>query len=160
MIELNDQQKATVTAWVREGCGLSEIQRRLTSEFEMRPTFMDVRLLVLDLGLELKDAKAEKEKAEKEKAKAEAVLSDDGPLGLDEDTDLDAGLTLEVDRLVKPGALLSGSVRFSDGVKAGWMLDQMGRLSLNPETPGYRPSPEDIESFQRALQQEIARKGY
>ncbi|HAS81865.1 MAG TPA: hypothetical protein DCS43_04125 [Verrucomicrobia bacterium] len=160
MSELNDQQKATVTTWVREGCGLSEIQRRLTREFDMRPTFMDVRLLILDLGLDIKDAKAEQEKVNAEKAKADAALSDAGQADLDDDLGEDAGLTVEVDRLVKPGALISGTVRFSDGVKAGWMVDQMGRLSLNPETPGYRPSPEDIESFQRALQQEIAKKGY
>jgi hypothetical protein len=43
-------------------------------------------------------------------------------------------------------------VTFSDGETAEWMLDQTGRLGLNPTKPGYRPSEADVMSFQRELQ--------
>jgi hypothetical protein len=33
-------------------------------------------------------------------------------------------------------------------------------LALDAKQPGYRPSPEDIEGFQVALQKEVAKKGY
>lgn len=159
-MELTEQQKATVTAWVEEGCGLSEIQRRITSEFELRPTFMDVRFLILDLGLEIKDASASAAKTVDTKGEtagevdlaADDVMPEAHPGGI--------GVTVEVDRLIKPGALISGTVVFSDGMTAAWMLDQTGRLALDPAQPGYRPDPEDIESFQRALQEEIKKKGY
>ncbi len=160
-MELTEQQKATVAAWVEEGCGLSEIQRRITSEFELRPTFMDVRFLILDLGLEIKDASAVKP----ETAQADEDAPDEADVA-DEDTRPPAapgttgGVTVEVDRLIKPGALISGTVVFSDGMTAAWMLDQTGRLALDPAQPGYRPGPEDIEGFQRALQEEMMKKGY
>ena len=67
---------------------------------------------------------------------------------------------VEVDRLIKPGALVSGSVVFSDGVKAQWSLDQYGRLGLAGAKPGYRPSPADVQEFQQALQKELAKQGY
>lgn len=161
-MELTENQKATVAAWVEEGCGLSEIQRRITDEFELRPTFMDVRFLILDLGLEIK------EPVESKPAVAsEASLPDDGPAGNDLAADAipgaggaHGGVSVEVDRLMKPGALISGTVVFSDGVKAAWMLDQTGRLALDPDQPDYRPSPDDIEGFQKALQEEMKKKGY
>lgn len=157
-MELTEQQKATVAAWVEEGCGLSEIQRRITSEFEMRPTFMDVRFLILDLGLEIKDASAVKAKAADEDAAD--VTADADEDALPQETPGGSGVTVEVDRLIKPGALISGTVVFSDGMTATWMLDQTGRLALDPAQPGYRPGPEDIEGFQRALQEEMMKKGY
>ena len=161
-MELTEQQKAMVGAWVEEGCGLSEIQRRITSEFELRPTFMDVRFLVLDLGLEIKDASASAAKPDAADAdampQAAAVAAEDALPAADAGDS--GGVTVEVDRLIKPGALISGTVVFSDGMKATWMLDQTGRLALDPAQPGYRPAPEDIEGFQRALQEEMMKKGY
>ncbi len=158
-MELTEDQKAVVSKWVAEGCSLSEIQRRLTSEFELRPTFMDVRLLVLDLGLEINDGSGKRVEPKKEEPlPAGPVAEDPGLEGFDPPPA--GGVSVEVDRIMKPGALVSGSVLFSDGVKANWMLDQYGRLSLDAQQPGYRPSPEDVEAFQRALQEEVAKKGY
>lgn len=180
-MKLTEQQTATVTAWVKEGCGLSEIQRRLVDEFGLRPTFMDVRLLILDLELEIRDKTASRSDS---KTKKEALS--DTPLSAADDAELpgddllseedlasddmieegapagegSGAVSVEVDRLVKPGALVSGTVTFSDGITAAWSLDQYGRLTLDAKQPGYRPSPEDIENFQLALQKEIAKKGY
>jgi len=168
-MELTEQQKTAVTSWVKEGCGLSEIQRRLKSEFDLRPTFMDVRFLILDLGLEIQDGTAshadpkKKEAAVEETDSPEAESDDNTDLtGNDEDPapGTAGGVSVQVDLVMKPGALVSGTVTFSDGVKAAWMLDQYGRLALDSKQPGYRPSPEDIEGFQRALQNEVAKKGY
>jgi hypothetical protein len=54
----------------------------------------------------------------------------------------------------------SGKVTFSDGKRAEWYLDQMGRLGLAPMEKGYRPSQTDLVSFQTELQTELARLGY
>lgn len=153
-MELDQTQKDKVKAWVEEGCGLSEIQRRLASECGLNMTFMDVRFLVLDLGLELQDKRSQEpaqKKADDESTETTPVEGEILP---------ESGVTVDVDRVVKPGALVSGTVGFSDGVQAGWMLDQMGRLSLSAPDPEYRPSPEDVEAFQQALQEELSKRGF
>lgn len=157
-MELQAEQKEQVRAWAAEGCGLSEIQRRLSDTFGITMTFMDVRFLVLDLGVEIQDKDRHEEKKEKPAMQADAV-------GTEDDAAMDAsmapgGVTVDIDRVMKPGALVSGSAVFSDGIEATWMLDQMGRLALQGPTPEYRPSPEDIQAFQQVLQQELAKRGY
>ena len=53
---LTDEQKQTVSTWVAAGDNLSVIQKKLTEHFKISLTYMDVRFLVDDLGLELKNA--------------------------------------------------------------------------------------------------------
>lgn len=69
-------------------------------------------------------------------------------------------LTLEVDRLMRPGTVVSGTVTFSDGVSGKWGLDQYGRLMLDTGRKGYQPSASDVQTFQRELQQQLQRQGY
>jgi hypothetical protein len=66
---------------------------------------------------------------------------------------------VKVDEITRPGAMVSGSVTFSDGKKAGWYLDQTGRLGMVTEDPGYRPPQADVAQFQIALEQELVRMG-
>jgi hypothetical protein len=56
--------------------------------------------------------------------------------------------------------MISGKVTFSDGQKAEWYLDQMGRLGLNPDQVGYRPSEQDVLAFQVELQRLARSQGY
>ena len=63
-------------------------------------------------------------------------------------------------QLAQAGALVSGSVTFSDGKSAVWHLDQFGRLALAPKQHGYKPSPADVQAFQRELQNELAKIGF
>jgi hypothetical protein len=69
-------------------------------------------------------------------------------------------VTVEVDRLTLPGSLVSGSVVFSDGVKANWSLDQAGRLALGAKDKSYRPSAQDVQEFQMAIARELQKRGY
>jgi hypothetical protein len=62
------------------------------------------------------------------------------------------GVVVVMDTITKPHALASGKVTFSDGETAEWMLDETGRLGLNPTKPGYRPSQTYIVAFQQELQ--------
>ncbi len=52
---LSPEQKQSVAAWVAAGDSLSEVQRKLSDQFQVSMTYMDVRFLVDDLGLELKN---------------------------------------------------------------------------------------------------------
>ena len=54
-MQLNDAQKDAVRKWIAEGCGLTEIQKRLNNEFKLTITFLDLRFLILDLGLVIKE---------------------------------------------------------------------------------------------------------
>jgi len=163
MMELTDQQKQSVERWVNDGLGLSDVQKKLADEFDVRMTYMDVRFLVLDLGLELQDTKG----GESASPAEDVALSPDErpdeerPTKLSPEADgLPSKVSIEVDRLMKPGSLVSGSVTFSDGVTATWMLDQIGRLALQPSTPDYKPSDEDVAAFQESLRDELAKKGF
>ena len=93
--------------------------------------------------------------------------SDDGTSAAPKRYDLDApdgtppasDLTVEVDALTIPGTFASGAVTFSDGTKAKWYLDQLGRLGLADVPPGYRPSPGDAALFQSRLVEALRARG-
>ena len=52
----------------------------------------------------------------------------------------------------RPGLMVSGRVTFPDGQGGGWYVDEMGRLGIDPDTAGYRPSEPDLVAFQQELQ--------
>lgn len=162
MIALTDAQKKTIHQWVDEGCSLTEIQKRLNEEFKLTLTFMDARFLMLDLEIKLKDKpsaiSAGMDLSKTPPAKETAGLED-------ENTNLPPGslggsVAVDIDRIMKPGTLVSGSVRFSDGVSASWSLDQSGRLALMASKPGYRPSQEDVQAFQQELSALLQKHGF
>lgn len=53
---LTPEQKQAVSTWVAAGDNLSVIQNKLSAQFKISLTYRDVRFLVDDLNLELKDA--------------------------------------------------------------------------------------------------------
>jgi len=52
---LTPEQKQAVSTWVAAGDNLSAIQKKLSEQFKVSMTYMDVRFLVDDLNLALKD---------------------------------------------------------------------------------------------------------
>ncbi|NQT94524.1 MAG: hypothetical protein HQ559_17345 [Lentisphaerae bacterium] len=156
-MELTDTQKQAVTGWVEEGVGLSEIQRRLAGEFDIRVTFMDVRFLMLDLGLKVKEQKTEAPPVPPDDSVADGVPVDGG--AADAANGL-SSISVEIDRITKPGFLVSGTVRFSDGETASWALDQTGRIALESGTPGYKPSEQDLAAMQEELRRALQSHGF
>jgi hypothetical protein len=157
-MQLDQAQKDKVSAWIAEGKALSEIQKLLESEFQARLTYLEVRLLVDDLKLLPKDqqhAEAPKPVGAAPGTQPEGPSEGQEGMPTEEAPAPTGGVALTVDRVTRPGAVVSGSVTFSDGNKAGWYLDQMGRLGLMPQQQGYRPSQEDLQDFQMALQREL-----
>ncbi len=170
-MNLDESQKQQVTAWIESGQTVSEIQKRLVAELGIQMTYLEVRLLLDDLRLKPKDkeppAAIPKTLQSKEPAPAASASEsraaspdEEAPESLDEADTLGSGVSVVVDKVTRPGALVSGSVTFSDGKTAGWYLDQVGRLGLVPNTKGYRPSEDDLLAFQTELQQQLARMGY
>jgi len=138
--KLSPQQVETLRQLAAKGATLSDIQRHLKEEEQISITYMDTRFLILDLGIELLEEKKEEPKPEET---AETALPKQAT-GKVETT---------IDNITLPGAMVSGQVTFSDGETAIWMIDQNGRPGLDPDTPGYRPSEEDIMAFQTQLRQ-------
>lgn len=149
-MKLNDEQRRAVMEWVEAGITPSDVQKQLKELFGISLTYLDMRLLLDDLKLVLKDPVLPEEKVEKP---TEAPLEDE------ESSESTGHFSLSVDRITRPNALISGKVLFSDGQKAEWSIDQTGRPMLNPETIGYRPSQEDIMKFQVELQRAVQGMG-
>jgi hypothetical protein len=53
---LTPEQKNAVASWVAAGDSLSDVQKKLSGQFKISMTYMDVRFLVDDLDLALKDS--------------------------------------------------------------------------------------------------------
>jgi hypothetical protein len=155
MARLTPEQISKVSSWVAEGATLSQIQERLSSQLDVSMTYMDVRFLVDDLNLALieKEEPKKPEEAAAEAAPAEAAAPAETAQG--------AGIvTVEVDTIAQPHAMVSGHVTFSDGEKADWYIDHQGRPGMAARTPGYRPTPQDITDFQAKLDAALRQAGY
>lgn len=158
MVQLSKEQETTLRQWVAEGASLSDIQKKICEEFKIPITFMDVRFLVLDLKLAIKEKKQSSATAvDLSKASTPAAGGDDVDLG--ESDDQPGNVRVELDRVVKAGALASGSARFSDGETVTWSLDQFGRLAVGAAKAGYRPSQEDLHAFQQELARLLQSRG-
>ncbi|MCX7591727.1 MAG: hypothetical protein N2255_08880 [Kiritimatiellae bacterium] len=162
-MQLTEDQKRTVARWVEEGCGLAEIQKRLAAEFKLSMTYLDVRFLLIDLGLEIKEqpTATSPPSAILPEASEEDMEEEAGPtFGRRRGQPVQGGVTVTLDRVQRPGALVSGSVVFSDGVRATWALDQFGRLAIEAQHLGYSPSESDIRAFQDELRRVLERRGF
>ena len=164
---LDDSQKQTVRQWIEEGLKVADIQVKLTEEFDITMTYMEVRFLVDDLGVIPKDP--EPEVKEEEVAAPQEAMPEPPPaepadnLGelVDDEAEPAGGkVQISLDQVARPGMLASGKVTFSDQQSAGWHLDQFGQLGLSPDQEGYKPSQTDLMEFQMALQAELSRKGF
>ncbi len=173
---LSEEQKGIVAQWFAAGAGLAEIQKRISSEFGIDLTYLDVRLLVADLPQPAEPEPPASEPAaeasglgedadgfDAASGDAESEFSDgtNGKMPQDESSGEQslAELSVSVDPLAPPGAIACGSVVFSDGTAGKWVLDQMGRLGLSGLPEGYRPPPEDGAQFQAKLVAALRAKG-
>src|SRR5664280_2841776 len=115
-MNLDEAQRQKVAAWIADGAKLAEIQTRLMSEFSLKLTYMEVRMLVDDLKLTPKDPEPVKPiesalsaSAAPPAANARSPLAGPGaampkpaqPAGVP------GKITLSVDQLTQPGAVVS-----------------------------------------------------
>lgn len=154
---ITEPQKEEIRRWAAEGAGLGEIHKRIQEDFGVTMTYLEARLLVAELDIRFKSEESEKEpaalSADPELSEEEEVEAFPGEAG-------EGGVSVSVDAVTQPSALVSGKVTFSDGKRATWYVDQLGRLGIDPEQPGYRPSEPDVAVFQRKLQDALASKGF
>lgn len=162
-MNLDENQRQRVTAWILQGAKLSEIQSRLAEEFSLRLTYMEVRLLVDDLKLTPKDPEPPKPSdpvPEPAQVGGRGAPTAKSPGDVASPPPVTGNVSVIVDQLTRPGAVVSGKVTFSDGQTADWYLDQTGRLGVVPKQQGYKPSATDVQQFQMALEKEMSRMGF
>ena len=187
-MSLTPEQKATVATWIAAGDNLSAVQKKLREQFQVSLTYMDVRFLVDDLNLTLKDPAPKADTSDVTKAKATppapakptaakpaageaaAAAGDDDLPAADGEESLEddalppapGNVLVDVDGVTLiPGAIASGTVTFSDGVTGKWIVDNQGRPGFTEiSQPGYRPSREDAQAFMQELDVALRQKGF
>jgi hypothetical protein len=156
-MDITESQKSTIADWVKRGETIAIIQRRLREEMELSLTYMDVRFLVDDLNLVYSEPEESCEIEEESVVNEEPIQENDSI----EEPELVSSVEVNVDPVTPPGALVCGTVNFSDGKQMAWQLSAAGQLGLVPgDDPDYRPNPEDLQEFQSKLQQVLQKHGY
>ena len=147
MAQLTPEQLASVEQWAADGANLNQVQDRLRSDFGINLTYLDARLLMLDVGVRIKDRPKDVPKVPEPAASASGPEDDlERPPGLPP-----SSVKLTADQVTRPGTIISGKVSFSDGQLASWHMDQTGRLALTGAPSGYQPPQDDIPNFQHQL---------
>jgi hypothetical protein len=137
------EMKRFIAGQLNAGVSLNEIQKLIAEKFDKRMTFLDLRLLASELeGVEWKNQ-------DPEPVKKEEPAKDKTP------RDTHGKTVVELSKLMRPGAVASGSVKFASGASAEWIIDQTGRLGLN--NASGEPTEEDIKDFQKELQKALSK---
>lgn len=141
-----------VRQWAAHGVDLNGIQKNLVAECGVHMTYMDVRFLLLDYGIEIAElaapvpTPAPKPVSPTPAAEEASFMPEPGTGGKPEVT---------LDELQIPGTLLSGKAVFPSGVKGAWQIDQMGRFGWS-ELSG-KPTTAELQAFQFELTQLLSR---
>jgi len=146
-----DERKQLVKQLLTAGRSLSDILNYLHQEKSDHITYMELRLLLS----EMPDAKL----PEKELPKAPVLPPEPAKTATPANAAPAGKLSISVDQMPAPGAMLSGYARFSSGAKAHWFLDEMGRLGLEPELGSGKPTDADMKEFTGQLRKMLQQSG-
>lgn len=165
-----EQRNELIVKLLNEGKSLSEVQKALEQEGAAM-TYFDLRLLAADLEINWKRQDPipppPPEKKKTAAKKKQPGVGDDVELdaemlpGNDFEDAADAasgGTHIEVSKIVRPGAAISGSVTFASGAHGEWYVDNAGRLGVLPGKDSAKPTQEDVMAFQTELQR-LAQSG-
>ncbi len=145
--KLSPNQLDLVRQWAAQGVDLNGIQKKLVADCGVHMTYMDVRFLLLDHGIEIAAAPETPAPA----ASAQAAPSPE----VSPAPEAAGKLQVELDELQIPGTLLSGKAVFPSGIHGAWQIDQMGRFGWS--SLSTTPSPEEMRLFETELRQLLSR---
>lgn len=153
--ELEQEVKLFMAERLSEGESLSNIQKEVNSKFNLRYTYMDIRILASSLDVDWKARNpqvAAPEAKEDEQAAPNVAEEANAPEAA---PNAAAGSTVvEISKIARPGVALSGTVKFANGSTADWFLDQTGRLGLD-NLVGENPTKDDVIAFHQELQRQL-----
>ena len=145
LTDLSNEQHEALITWLKDGFTLSNLQKKITETFSLHLTYMELRLLIDDLDINL-----EEHDVVKPSNKVGVIDSCDTI-----ETQSPGGVTIVVEKIARPGTMMSGQVTFSDGVNMEWQLDSVGQLGFISTDQTYQPPSEDMPIFQAKLNQAI-----
>lgn len=178
------QRNRFIQKCLEEGMSLSQVQDQLAQQFQLHVTYMELRLLTAELQVnwEKQDARAmaaraartpaaaqqpplprEAPPANGEEQEAWPQEEEESPLppatpppAADGADNTPRGTTtVEISKVVRPGASLSGTVKFGSGASGEWYVDAYGRLGFNADEGSSQPDQRDIQEFQAELQKAL-----
>jgi len=130
----------------KQGLSDNEVLDKIVSEEGKEITYMDLRVLRADYEAEYPESIKQDEKDVKE------------DLSEDETDDTENGAAVMIDTVKKPGTLLSGRASLPSGAEVVWMLDQYGRINIQP-VGNAQPTQTDIHAFQSGIKRELEKRG-
>ena len=158
--ELELQVKIFTGQELEKGTSLSDIQNLINEKFNLRMTYMDVRILASTLDVDWRsldpNAKKAEEPAEENPAQESAADAENNTAAPEDGTpaENDGNTVVDVSPIARPGMMFSGSVKFASGSSAEWYVDNMGRLGLE-NLVGDKPNENDVKQFQIELDKAI-----
>lgn len=127
-----------------EDLTLNEIHKVLADKHAVKITFMELRLLSADIeNMDWSKFDPKKEEEEEDAKEVAELIPQEAT-------------QIEISKIQRPGAMVSGSVVFLSGVKGEWYLDEYGALGMNLADESQQPSEEDMLDFQTNLQQQLS----
>ena len=148
----SSEQIAVVQSWADQGEGLSGIQKRLAEEMEIKVTYLELRFLLDDLGVQMPDEEvAPQEQSDLDEEVEEKKEDRKDPKG--------NNVAVSISKLQRPGAVISGTAQFAGGEQAEWWLDQLGQLGMSPKNKDFRPNDKQMRAFQKELQKAVQSEG-
>ena len=153
----NDERDQLIAKLLGEGKSLSDVQKILQDEYDMQITYMELRLISSDLDVNWE--KCDKNQSPPLNKVIDKDNLDNTPAGDAAWGNNGEGQTVvSVSKVVRPGAVVSGDVKFKSGATADWQLDPLGRLGLNPSGNSEKPTEDDVKEFQVELQKALQGK--
>ena len=140
----NDELKKIIGQYLADGFELPEIQDKLLDEHGENMTFLELRLLAAELDDIDWTKREEPEEVEEQKDDEDDVQA---PQATDK-------TVVEVSKIARPDAVLSGTVTFASGASADWKIDQFGRCAF--ENRDGEPTQQEIMEFQQELQRKLS----
>ena len=153
----SNERDQLISRLLAEGHSLSDVQKILQDEYNIQLTYMDLRLISSELDVEWEEPEKEQANPINNVIDKDSMSGDEGA-GASWGNNGEGKTVIEVSKVVRPGAVVSGDVKFKSGARAEWHLDPLGRLGLNPTGGSDKPSEDDLKDFQIELQKALQGK--
>ncbi len=157
--KISPEQLDAVRLWASQGVDLNGIQKNLVTECGVHLTYMEVRFLLLDHGIEIAQAQAAPAPQPAPQAAAQPPAPEPAPAAATAPAPT-PGTTpvrpkMEFDDIQIPGTILSGKCEFPGGTKVGWQIDTLGQLNCT-QLAGTM-TPEEQQAFVFELRQVLSK---
>lgn len=155
--KVTPEQLDAVRLWASQGVDLNGIQKNLVTECGIHLTYMEVRFLLLDYGIEIAQPQAAPAPQPTPQAAPPTPAPEPAPAAAAAPMAGAAPVRpkMEFDDIQIPGTILSGKCSFPSGTKVGWQIDTMGQLNCT-QLSGTM-TPEEQQAFVFELRQVLSK---